>query len=264
MSLNFDYYDGSDVLPKGVFRISPSQFSKFMDSPHLWYREQILGEEGFTGSTSSVLGTIVHACAEAYANGSDGSTWSKEIEDYLKTIPFSEVDIDKDEIRKQYKGMALALINGYLKDNKPDSTEEFIFHNVIPGYVAAGTCDARKGDMVVDYKTYNSKSKPRAIPMYYKYQLLIYAWIYTKKNIPINRVRLVYVNRNIDGGVSEKTGKPLKSYPPEVTVLTETITKEDIDFIESVLKLLAETVAKSKEDPSLTYLLFRDYRLKDK
>ena len=89
--------------------------------------------------------------------------------------------------------------------------------------------------------------------------------IYTKLGTQINRIRLVYVNRAIDGRyVSEKTGKPCgKVHPPEVTVLTETITKEDLDFIESVMKLCAESVAKVKEDPSLTYLIFRDYRLKD-
>ena len=46
--------------------------------------------------------------------------------------------------------------------------------------------------------------------MNYKYQLLCYAYIYTKQGVDIDRIRLVYVNRPIAGGISEKTGKPLK------------------------------------------------------
>jgi hypothetical protein len=98
--------------------------------------------------------------------------------------------------------------------------------------------------------------------MGYKYQLLLYAYLCRKNNISIDRITLVYVNRNIDGGISEKTGKPLKSYPPEVTELTEQITEEDYEFIESVLMLLVDTLKLVKERPEYAYMLFRDYRLK--
>jgi len=83
-----------------------------------------------------------------------------------------------------------------------------------------------------------------------------------KNDRPVDRIRLVYVNRNIDGGISEKTGKPLKSYPPEVTVLTESITEEDIEFIESCLTLCAETYEVAEDNPKLVHLLYRDMRLK--
>ena len=81
------------------------------------------------------------------------------------------------------------------------------------------------------------------------------------KNPEPDRIRLVYINRNIVGAISEVTGKQLKSYPPEVTVLTESITKDDLDFIESVLTLCKDTYLKAKEDPSLVHLLYKDMRL---
>ena len=54
----------------------------------------------------------------------------------------------------------------------------------------------------------------------------------------------------------------LKSYPPEVTVLTESITKDDLDFIESCLQLCKETYIQAEANPSLVHLLYRDMRLK--
>lgn len=90
--------------------------------------------------------------------------------------------------------------------------------------------------------------------MTYKEKLL-------KENPIPQRIRLVYVNRPIDGGISEKTGKPLKSYPPEVTVLTECITDEDWDLISNTLMLIALSVKKIKEDPSLIPLIFKSMKL---
>ena len=140
-------------------------------------------------------------------------------------------DVDVDEVRAQYKLMGETLVNQYVLQNKPYRVEEFVSHEMYPGIFPSGSCDAVDGSdhsaCIVDYKTYSSKTKPKAIPMGYKYQLLIYAYIYREMGVHIDRIRLVYVNRYIDGGISEKTNKPLKSYAPEVTVLTESITDDD-------------------------------------
>jgi len=246
-----------------------------MSYPHTWYRENILGEEGFNGNTASVIGTCVHYIAEKVGKGEKPNV--KEIEQYITNSATLDIltpenewvinpDVDVDEVRSQYKLMGETLVNQYVLQNKPYRVEEFVSHEMYPGIFPSGSCDAVGGSdhsaVIVDYKTYSSKAKPRAIPMGYKYQLLIYAYIYQQMGVNVDRIRLVYVNRYIDGGVSEKTGKPLKSYAPEVTVLTEGITDDDIDFIKSVLSLCSETYLKVKEDPSLAYLLYRDYRLK--
>ena len=254
-----DYQGGMDKLPEGVFKISPSSFSRFMERPHFWYREQILGEGGFEGNTASVIGTLCHYVAEKVAKGLVPD--KEQISQYVLNHKDNE-DVDPIEVLSQYKPMAERLVNDYVLKNMPEIAEDFIAYDLGDGVWTAGSVDAFDNGCIVDYKTYNSKSKPKVIPMGYRYQLLIYAYIYTKLGYEVDRIRLVYVNRNIVGEISEKTGKQMKSYPPEVTVLTESITKDDLDFIESLLTMCKETYLKAKEDPSLVHLLYRDMRLK--
>jgi len=265
---DLDYNDGSGSLPEGAFRISASQFNSWMNYPHNWYREQVLGETGFNGNTASVLGTVVHYCAEMVGKGSHPDV--AQIEQYITNCETLDdgtpnEDVDASIVRDSYEQMATTLINTYLLQNMPTQVEPFVMHEIQPGYFPSGSIDAINGDCIVDYKTFNSKTKPKAIPQHYKYQLLIYAYICRKMGMDIQRIRLVYINRPIDGRyISEKTGKACgKIHPPEVTVLTECIDADDMDFIESLLNLCTESVQKAKEDPSLAYLIFRDYRLKD-
>ncbi len=264
-----DYNSGKGILPEGSFRIGASSFSTFMDRPHQWYREQVLKEEGFKGNTSSVIGTIVHYCAEQKALGLEPSI--VEIENYIKNHSISRIypDVDTTIVRNTWKQMAMTLVNEYVLPNKNnlEEVEPFVYKELYPGYFPSGSIDRveKVGNdtyRIVDYKTYNSKTKPTSIPMYYKYQLLIYAFIYSK---PVSEIRLVYINRAIDGTyISEKTGKACgKIHPPELTILTESVTQDDLAFIESVLHLCIDTHKTSVENPHLTYLLYRDYRLKD-
>jgi hypothetical protein len=260
VTTELDYDDGMSKLPEGVFKISPSSFSRFMDRPHEWYREQVLGEGTFMGNTATVIGTLVHYVAEKVAKKE--AVNHEEIAKYLSTFSDNE-DVDLDEVKTAYKPMAEKLVNDYILKNMPEIAEDFVALDFGDGVWIAGSVDAFDNGCVIDYKTYNSKTKPRSIPMGYRYQLLTYAYVYHRLGYEVDRIRLVYVNKSIDGGISEKTGKPLKSYPPEVTVLTETIGKDDFEFIESVLTLCKETYLKAKEDPSLVHLLYRDMRLKN-
>ena len=255
-----DYESGSRFLPDGIFKISPSSFNNFIKYPHNWYREQVLGESGFEGNTSSVIGTLVHYVAEKVAKGKTPD--KEEMAQYVVNHS-DNPDVESSVVLGSYVAMAERLVNDYVLKNMPTRVEEFISYDMGGGVWVGGSVDAVDGETcIVDYKTYNSKTKPKSIPMNYKYQLLIYAYIYRKMDVEIDRIRLVYVNRTIDGGISEKTGKPLKSYPSEVTVLTEVITADDMEFIESVLTLCKDTYLKAKEDPSLVHLLYRDMRLK--
>ena len=254
-----DYYTGMDKLPEGAFKISPSSFSRFMDRPHEWYREQVLGEGTFEGNTATVIGTLVHYVAEKVAKGETPD--KAAIAQYVANHEDNE-EVDTAVVLKEYVAMAERLVNDYVLPNIPEIVEDFVAYDFGNNVWVAGSVDAFDNGMIIDYKTYSSKTKPKNIPMGYRYQLLIYAYAYHKLGYAVDRIRLVYVNRNIDGGISEKTGKPLKSYPPEVTVLTEAITQDDLDFIESVLTLCKETYLKAQEDPSLVHLLYRDMRLK--
>jgi hypothetical protein len=263
-----DYNPGTTVLPEGAFRISASKFNTFMTAPHTWYREVVLDEAGFTGNTSSVIGTLVHYTAEQKALGLEPDL--SEIEQYLENHSnvIEYPDIDVHVVRDSWKQMAMTLVNEYVLPNRNnlEEVEPFVYKELYPGYFPSGSIDRveKVGDStmrIVDYKTYNSKTKPKSIPMYYKYQLLIYAYIYSK---PVSEIRLVYVNREIDDRyISEKTGKQCgKIHPPEVTVLTEQVTQDDLDFIESVLRLCCESHMLVQENPDLAYLIYRDFKLK--
>jgi len=183
-----------------------------MDRPHEWYREQILKEGGFEGNTASVIGTLTHYIAEKVAKSEPIN--QVEISRYVNTFSGNE-DVDTSVILASYKPMAERLVNDYVLKNMPEVVEDFVAYDFGDGVWLAGSVDAFDNGCIIDYKTYNSKTKPKSIPMGYRYQLLIYAYIYTKLGHEVDRIRLVYVNRNIDGGISEKTNKPLKSYPPE-------------------------------------------------
>jgi len=256
-----DYYDGRDLIPENTFRISPSSFNTFMTKPHVWYREQVLKEDGFTGNTASVIGSVVHYVAECVGKGVPVD--KREITQYILNQEDNE-DVDTEVVRSNYKIMAEELVNNYVLLNKPTQVEPFVQTDLGNGVCVAGSIDAIQGDMIIDYKTYNSKTKPKSIPLNYKYQLLIYTYIMKQQGVAINRIRLVYINRPIVGEISEKTGKQLKSYPSEVTVLTEVVTEDDMEFIESCLTLCKDTYIKAKEDQSLVYLLYRDMRLQIK
>ncbi len=257
-------YVSTPIPEDGIFKISPSAFAKFVERPHVWYREEVLNEDKFEYSTASVLGSIVHYCAECVGQGWDVDT--DEIEKYISKWTPNE-DYDPQIIRDQYTCMAETLVNDYVL-TRPDFLKIETSHYALVKdcFYAAGTLDileGTKGDcMISDYKTYSSKTKPRAIPQHYKYQLLVYAWVLTQLGYTVNRIRLIYVNRHIEGEISEKTKKRMKSYPPEVTVLTETIGQEDLDFIQGLLELCVDSCLAGHEHPELVHVIWHDPRLK--
>jgi len=246
------------------YKISPSQFSKFIEKPWQWYQEAMLGNGVFEGSTSSVLGTVIHVLAEKAAKGEpvDRSavlTWLNELDVTEET--------DIDEIVRNYPEMSMTLINNYALKHKYLAVEQGVGVELTEDIIVAGTIDRLEGTdndiTIVDYKTYHSKTKPKSIVPTYRYQLLTYAWILKRLGYNPTRMKLVFVNRPIDGGVSEKTGKPLKSYPSEVTELVEEITEDDMNFIDSMIELFKDTIKVLEQYPELKHVIFHDMRLKE-
>jgi len=245
--------------------ISPSKFSTYIDKKYKWYREVVLGEDGFTGSTASVIGTVVHYIAECV--GKKIEVDKDAIYAYIKSYDKHE-DVDTSLVTSEFEQPASALINDYVLVNIQNflEVEKVLVTDLDDGIYVSGKLDLLEGTKddccITDYKTYNSKTKPKYIPQNYKYQLLVYAFLLIANGYKPTRMRLVYVNRYIDGGISEKTNKPLKSYPSEVTVLTEIITDEDIEFISGMLNHAKETLLATEKYPELTHLLWNDPRLK--
>ena len=177
---------------------------------------------------------------------------------YVFTEPFVSVR-ENDSIYTGGSIDAVLSINGLSAEQKQAFNERLDSDgNLLPATPELSILPLR----VIDYKTYNSKTKPKSIPQYYKYQIHTYAYVLTKLSYLVEEVELVYVSRHIDGGISEKTGKPLKSYPSEVTVLTEQVTQEDLDFISNIISMNVDKYLYYTQHPELAYILYNDPRLK--
>lgn len=276
---DLDYVSGSTIIPEGAFGISPSSLGKFFNEPYNWYRDTFLGEKSFTGSTSTILGTIVHYCAEQHVKGLPIDTmqiyqylYEQCCHPFINGFPTSEakaksfllsqarLEFDIEHILYQYPLMASVLIDK-INTLEPTKAEEIVSTEVIPGYWAAGSVDLLCSQDLYDYKTTSSLSPPKSISYEHKLQLLTYAYAHIKNGNPIRSINIIYVTTNVTGRTGT-SGKPLADYPATATILTHYITAEDIDFIESILKLVAETAEYVKANPNLAYIIFRDYRLK--
>ena len=259
----FSYNTGTDVIPSGAFRISPSQLSKFFDSTSQWYREHLLGEApAFTGSTASELGNCVHAAAHMYFDTK--SVDKQAILSYINSI--TNPDVDKSILRAQIKPMIETLINQFLKLNVGTHAEYFAHTLISPGVYAAGSIDMydERKATIYDFKTTGSLDTariPTSFPRAYWFQQMTYAYILRQQGLPVDYLKLVYITRDNTGRISEKTGKPLKDYPSECHIVTELVTQDSLDLIKGVLKLIAASVTTWQSNPELRYLLAQDYRL---
>jgi hypothetical protein len=260
----FKYNEGKGIVPEGAWRLSPSSAYKFFDKTSEWYREYLLGEAPtFEGSTMSNLGTVVHYCAETYANGKPID--HNAIVNYVKS---QSSDIDTMFILDQYSVMAETLVNSYLRSNMPSKTELFLWYEVLPGIGVGGSIDSiyfpitGNPGIIVDYKTTNALTPTDKFSRPYYFQQMLYYWLCKKNGIEINTLRLCYVSTNQVGRISEKTGKNMKDYPSTVTTIDHIITNEDHNLIESVVDLVCESVDTWNKKPELRFLLAQDYRLK--
>jgi hypothetical protein len=265
----FGYYDGTGIVPENAFRISPSQISKFFDTTSKWYREHLLGEEGFEGSNASELGNCVHAAASMYTL--ERTVHYEQIEEYIDSL--SE-DFDKDYIRQQYVPMTDVLI-AYLQSDPIHETEVFLWHEIIPSVGVGGSIDGIKyrsfrgnspdykgrGNVIRDFKT-TSGSVPSKFPRAYWFQQLTYAYLCKKNGIDIDYLELLYITTSNVNRISEKTGKRLKDYPSLVQSVVYEITDDDWNIIEDILSLVAHSVDMWNNHPQFRWALAQDWRFK--
>lgn len=285
MTTELHYVSGQTIIPENAFGISPSGVSKFIEKTHEWYQEMILGNKSFTGSTATVLGSIVHFCAEQFIKHKKvnydeiykyiftQTCLLKPDEEFLAltteeskieylTNNCNNTEIDAIYILEQWRPMGQALINHLIKTGIPEQSEPMVKAEVMPGYWASGSIDAIRHGMIIDYKTTSDKTPKQYIPMHYRYQLLTYAWICKQNNMPIDRISIIWVTNNDINRISETTGKAMKDYPTQAVQVIEQVTETDYQFIESILTMIASTVDASRTHPELTWLLFKDPRLR--
>lgn len=250
------YYDGADQLEQACgstdfTRISPSSVSKFFTSTRQWYGETLMGEKGFEGSTSTILGSIIHYFAEQAALRNKVNS-DKLVQEYLDK---QTIDYDRYEVESLWKSMSQILIDSCVLNTKFHSVEQFIYHEILPGIFAAGTYDGLvdlgNGTYSVrDYKS--SATKPSGIPYNYRMQAHVYAWILVQKGFKISQIELQYIT------------KPTKTLPSRHFSFKEPFTIEDYEKIDGQLKLIAHSIKTWKEQPELRYLLAQDWRLYEK
>jgi hypothetical protein len=268
----FGYDDGKGTAAEGNFRIGASQVSKFFDTTSQWYRENLLGEDGFTGNTASELGNCVHAAAAMRTER--GRVSYETIEAYIDTL--DPIAFDTEQIRAQYPLMVDTLLP-FMESNPTTEAEKFIYYEILPGIGAGGSIDALCGDHVVaedgtitytgevtirDWKTSSALSPPNKFSRNYWFQQMVYSWVLKQLGITVSKIQLVYITRSVTGRVSEKTGKPLKDYPSQLAVVTEEVTDESLALIGSCLQLIAESVQAWNTQPELHHLLSQDLRLR--
>lgn len=281
MTTRLDYIPGSTIVPDNSFTISPSSLGKFFDEPHTWYREHVLGQRNFGMTTATILGTIVHFCGEEFIKTKSVDKY--EIYRYLykitytgtQSLPATEAEalafvskiihpeIDVQHILEQYRPMGNALI-AYLKTRPTTGlvSEKMVSTEIIPGYYLAGSCDLVAGKHLYDFKTTSALSAPSSITYGYRLQLLAYSYAFIKSDIPIDTASIIWITTNQTGRYG-KNGKPLADYPATCTLSSAiTLDEQALLFIESILRLVAETVQFVTEFPDKAYIAFRDYRLK--
>ena len=288
MASKLSYYDGSNLMNKGDIRISASSIARYITETNKFWRELMLGESGFEGSTASVLGTATHFFGEDFVK--TGTVDGVEVEDYIDSECAKDPEVDGDIIRANYPIMGSALINQYIIPNSPTFVEEFLMEQVIPATAThgaihiGGSCDNctvpgityapdvssldidADQAIITDYKTTSATSLPDRIPWNYRVQALVYAYLYGKRGINVDRIRIVYVTRNNVGRVgkyNEKTKKfgVVKQYPTQVKVLTESIEQHDLDYIEGLISVVAKSIRLFQERPDLRDIITQDSRL---
>ena len=147
-------YTTPEIPEGGKFKISPSSFAKFIESPHIWYRSQVLKEDEFTHSTSTVIGTIVHYCAEMVSK--EEMVDQKVIDEYIDMLEIND-NYDPNAVRQHYPAMAECLVNYYVLERDMLEAETKHIVDIGKGYFVGGTIDRLEGDksdcMLVDYNT---------------------------------------------------------------------------------------------------------------
>ena len=263
----FDYYTGEDQMPKDAFKISPSGVEKFFSDKTTWYRENLMGlPRKFTGSTSTVLGTCVHACCEVVANAKisgqphDSEALADAIAHYIDSYDNKE-DYDTGKIHGLWKNMAEPLIKDFVLPANTIATEDFILHELYEGIYVGGTYDAITSSVpnddlynpvgrltVRDYKT--ASKMPSSFSYAYKLQAYTYAYILHQKGIKVSEVELCYAVQ------------PTKTMGVRTKNFLLPFDDQAYEFIEGILYLIAESAQAFKALPEWRYLLACDYRMK--
>lgn len=239
---------------EGKITFSASNINNYLYNPKLFW-DRVFERELFLPTTSLVLGTIIHYCANQYIT--KGEVDTKEIESYLS----KHSGIDIEHISKVYKDMGNELFT-YLDRFIPIATnirsEYDLSTNVSKYGVLTGTCDLIIGDTLIDFKTTSKLSETTVLPMNYIKQLQAYYYLCQKNDIDIKYAKIVYISVPRMGEISEKTGKPLKDYPCKIYELGVENEWLDMERIDSLMNHIGKQIDFITENPEQKDLITRE------
>ena len=258
----FDY--NPPKLKPGVFKISPSSLNEFLDKTHNWFAVKFEGADLFLYNTGSITGTIVHEILDCYASNRPEPT---DIEICEFVISKREHDgYVQNDVMNNYVTMA-NLGKQWIDQQNFHSAEEYVALELSKNIVIAGTYDGLviRPDgryKLIDYKTTAGGLAPKKMEKKHSYQLLCYALILIKQGFDIAEIEAVYISRYKPGVVSEKTGKTGKSYPSILTPISQPVTTDSLNFIESITDLVKDSVDLFLTHPEYANVIWKDQRLK--
>jgi len=216
-----------------MITLRASSIRSFHETPSIWYKNHILGEDKFEGNTATFLGTIVHKYAETFY-----SLQPFNVDEILETAP---EDVNIDEIMIEYPKMCKVLQTKYLeKQAKPQLMEHFMELKLSEDIKLQGTCDAFLNNTLVDYKTASKASKDIAP---YSQQLNIYAYLLSLSDYRVDTLRIVQIVRST------------KTMAPRINILE---TKADISEGKRLVTLMHNKTKLALDNPQFKDIIFHD------
>ena len=266
MKTRLDYNNGENVVPEGHIRIQASSFLSFFTSTAVWFREKLYGAEGFTGSTSSVLGTCVHFYSSDFFDDTGtpkGTIDVEEIERYISTFDASP-EIDTAYIREQYPIMGRTLLQ-WVESHDIKEVERFLATELQPGIWIGGSVDCLEelydgSYEIVDYKTVSALTAPKTISGVYLTQLKVYAKLYSQLGYNVTSLKIVYITHNQINRVG-KTGNMLPDKPSVASEVRVEWTPEFDEQITGMAGIAGKILREFHDNPELRPLLAQDFRL---
>jgi len=211
--------------------LRPSSVRSFFETPNIWYKTHILGEDKFEGNTNTYLGTVVHKFAETY--------YTLEPFNPHEILELAPECVDKTEVLALYPAMCKELEEKYLnKHSKPELIEHFMKTSITDDIIMQGTCDAYDNGVMIDYKTAGKSTKKIDD---YTQQLNIYAYLLSLSDRPVHTLRVVSVV------------KATKTLKPRINILE---CKADIAEGKRLITLMANKTKMALDNPEFLELIF--------
>lgn len=222
----------------GKYVFTASMVEGYFNNPkNFWQR--LLQPDFELANFRTILGTVVHYCAEQYIK--TGTIKESDCKDYIISKRKFMLDQEFNYVLNSYQEMATMLFAYFDKLTEKIESEIKLQTELTPNVVFAGTCDLMTSTAIVDIKTISQFSEVQFIPPNYRTQLLGYKYLAEKNGKNIQDLGCLYVTTPRHGEVG-KTGKLLKDYPSNIYYVHADYIDEQIEEFNNKLFLIANAI----------------------